>query len=282
MRNKENAFVRNFLMPLIFVGFLCGFVYLLLPIMRKVDNVMAVSAKENTKEQEVVVETTPTPTPTPTPTATPDENDYSGEGDPRFSDYDSILILANKKHGLTADYIPHDLAIPEVRMTITDWSLRLEAAEAIEDMFAAAEAEGVILYLESGYRAYETQEFLYNGYVEQSGKEYADTISARPGYSDHQTGLATDLTGYTSPDDNFSISFENTVEGKWLAVNAHKYGFIMRYPKGKEAITGYAYEPWHFRYVGIENATAIYETDPTYTFEEYFHVKGGDYADREI
>lgn len=288
MRKKENPIIQNVVMPVLFVTFTCLFVYLLLPMMRKVDHVMAISAKEDNAEKEVVeVEPTPTPTatptatPTPTPTPTPEVRDYSGEGDPRFTDTDSILIVANKKHALGADYVPKDLAVPEVRMTITEWSLRLEAAEAIERMFAAAEADGVILYLESAYRSYDTQDFIYNGYVEQSGRDYADTISARPGYSDHQTGLAVDITGMNDLEANFSTEFEDTAEGKWLAAHAHEYGFIMRYPKGKESITGYAYEPWHFRYIGVEDATAIYETDPYYTFEEYFHIEGGDYKDRE-
>ena len=193
-----------------------------------------------------------------------------------FTDPDSYLILANKKHRLPEGYEPSDLATPEVEMRYNTWTLRLEAAEALERMFAAAEEEGIHLVMGSGYRGESFQTTLYNGYCEQYGCDVADQISSRPGYSDHQTGLATDLCG---TDENYDLSeaFETTAEGTWLKDHAHEYGFIMRYPKGKEEITGYSYEPWHFRYVGVEYATKIYEKGEWYSFEEYFNVEGGDY-----
>ena len=202
-----------------------------------------------------------------------------GESDPAFSDTDSYLILANKKHRLPEGYEPSDLAYPEVEMRYGNWTLRWDAAIALEDMFHAAAADGVTLILGSGYRSEETQAYFYNLYVEQSGQEYADTISSRPGYSDHQTGLATDLCGVSNTDADLSTSFEDTPEGQWLREHAHEYGWIMRYPKGKAEITGYAYEPWHFRYIGVEEATKIYNIDQFYSFEEYYGVEGGDYAE---
>lgn len=236
--------------------------------------------------QEPTPESTPEATPTPTPEATPTpeptpepETGPHGEGDPAFTDTDSYLIVANKKHRLPEGYEPADLTHPNVETRYGDWQMRKEASDAIEKMFAAAAQDGVSLVLGSGYRSEALQEYFYNGYVANRGKEYADTISSRPGYSDHQTGLATDLCGNSDPNTDLSQTFENTPEGIWLRDHAHEYGFIMRYPKGKDEITGYAYEPWHFRYIGVEYATKIYNKDVFYTFEEYFGIEGGDYAD---
>jgi len=200
------------------------------------------------------------------------------EEDKRFYDTDSYLIVANKKHPLPEGYVPSDLVYPEVPMRYNNWQLRKVAAEALEKMFAAASLEGLTLVCGSGYRDPVFQATLYNGYVESSGKEAADTFSARPGYSDHQTGLATDICSLDEAYD-LSQSFEETAEGKWLKDHAHEYGFIMRYPKGKDDITGYYYEPWHFRYIGVDEATAIYNVDPFYTFEEYYGIEGGGYID---
>ena len=238
------------------------------------------STPEQTAEPTPTPETTPetTPEPTPEPTPTPEPEPY-GESDPVFYDTNSYLIVANKKHRLPEGYEPADLVQPNVITRYGDWQMRQEAATAIEQMFAAAEQEGVTLVLGSGYRSEDLQAYFYNGYVANRGKEYADTISSRPGYSDHQTGLATDLCGVSDTSTDLSRSFEDTVEGAWLRDHAHEYGFIMRYPKDKEDITGYACEPWHFRYIGVEYATKIYNRDVFYTFEEYFGIEGGDYAD---
>ena len=224
---------------------------------------------------EPTAETSPEPTgeATPTPEPTPDP-----EKDARFFDKDSYLIIANKKHKLPDGYEPADLAFPEVEMRYNNWTMRWDAAVALEEMFAAAQADGVSLVMGSGYRGEEFQKTLYDGYVAEGGKDYADSISSRPGYSDHQTGLATDLCGQDTAYD-LSQDFENTEEGKWLAANAYKYGFIMRYPKGKQEVTGYAYEPWHFRYVTKEEAKKIHDAGANMTFEEFYGLSGGDYAD---
>ncbi|SHM85198.1 D-alanyl-D-alanine carboxypeptidase [Ruminococcus flavefaciens] len=115
----------------------------------------------------------------------------------------------------------------------------------------------------SGFRSYATQNTIYNNYVASDGVEVADTYSARPGHSEHQTGLAIDVN-------SISNDFIGTPECEWLAKNAHKYGFIIRYPKGKESITGYRYEPWHIRFVGIDTATAIYNSG--LCLEEYLDI----------
>lgn len=194
------------------------------------------------------------------------------EGKQVIQNVDNLYILVNKEMFLPPDYVPDDLVRPDVRFVFGDEDveksyLRKEAAEALEKMFEAAEAEGIFLYASSGYRSYKRQEAIFQNKVSQVGEEAALEVVAYPGQSEHQTGLAMDIT---SESNQFQLteSFENTPEGKWLAENAHKFGFILRYPKGKEGITGYSYEPWHFRYVGVEYATIIYENQ--WTLEEFF------------
>ena len=193
-----------------------------------------------------------------------------------FTDTDSLLILANKKHPLPDGYAPYDLREPNVASVYDSAPMRDEAATALEEMFAAAAEDGVTLLLGSGYRSQEYQYQLYSGYCDQYGCEIADTISSRPGFSDHQTGLAADIADHDRAT-YLTQEMEDTPEGIWLRNHAHEYGFIMRYPKGKDEITGYAYEPWHFRYVGRDYAEAIYNVDEFCSFEEYFGVEGGDY-----
>lgn len=130
-------------------------------------------------------------------------------------------------------------------------------------MVDAAKAEGISLRSVSPYRSYSTQQSTYNGWVAKSGKAKADTYSARPGYSEHQTGLAVDINCASQ-----KANFQNTKEYAWLIKNCYKYGFILRYPKGKEYITGYVYEPWHYRYIGVEHATKVHNLGITY--EEYY------------
>lgn len=148
------------------------------------------------------------------------------------------ILIANKSYSLPADYDP---------------GVNQEALDAFNEMASDAADEGLSIYISSDYRSYYDQERIYNNYVETDGQELADTYSSRPGHSDHQTGLAFDLN---SIDDSFGL----TPESDWVAVNAHKYGFIIRFPEGKEEITGYQYEPWHIRYLGVEKATEVYES----------------------
>lgn len=190
-----------------------------------------------------------------------------------FTNVNSILLVANKSHKLPDNYQPSDMRQP-------DWSARMstpmrdEAATALEKMFAGAKADGINLVCGSGFRSQSYQASLYNSYVARSGKAAADRYSARPGYSEHQTGLAMDIAD-ASGQYYLSQQFEYTAAGKWLKNNAHKYGFILRYPKTKESVTGYMFEPWHFRYVGVDYSEAIWSCGSETTFEEYFGVAGG-------
>ncbi|WP_113929301.1 M15 family metallopeptidase [Bacillus sp. P14.5] len=195
------------------------------------------------------------------------------EGKKVITNPENTLALVNKEFGLTGDYKPNDLVRPEVPFVfgsqdIEKAYIRQEAAKALEEMFAAAEQDGQYLTAISGYRSYQYQQALLEREIKQFGEEKAVKAVAPPGNSEHQSGLAMDISS-KSNDFQVSIELENTPEGKWMKENAHQFGFILRYPKGKEDITGYQYEPWHFRYVGKEPAQVIYEND--WTLEEYFN-----------
>ena len=222
--------------------------------------------QENTVSEDPVYEEPVQEVPVYTPPA------LSGE----FSDPYSLLVVANKKYALDYYFEPTDLRVVNATGNRTHY-LRDCAASALESMFAAAAQEGITLVTCSSYRSASYQASLYNNYVAMYGTATADTISARPGYSDHQTGLAADIGDHDQAT-VFTQAMENTVEGQWLYAHAHEYGFILRYPKGKEWITGYSFEPWHYRYVGVDYATAIYNVSPDCTLEEYFGIEGGDYA----
>jgi LAS superfamily LD-carboxypeptidase LdcB len=148
--------------------------------------------------------------------------------------------------------------------------MRKEAASALEEMFRAAKADGINLYAVSGYRSYARQEAIFASNVRKYGLEKANQFSAKPGQSEHQTGLAMDIT-CTSVSYGLTQRFGSTKEGIWVKENANKFGFILRYQQGKESITGYQYEPWHLRYVGKEAAKEI--TERNVTLEEYLGAK---------
>lgn len=178
-------------------------------------------------------------------------------------DPSSLTVCVNRKSTLSSDYKPTDLVLLDVRAVNSSNRLymRKEAASALEELFKAAEDENYYLYAVSGYRSYSYQKSIYNPY---SG------YSAPAGASEHQLGLAMDIT-LAKYNGTLSVDFGNTKEGKWVKENAHKYGFIIRYLQGKEDITGYNYEPWHLRYLGVDLATELYEKN--ITLEEYY----GDY-----
>lgn len=144
-------------------------------------------------------------------------------------------------------------------------AIQKDAYAEFNNLLTDARADGVHFSLLSGYRSYRTQKEIYDDYVSKHGKEAADKAVSRPGYSEHQTGYALDLN-------NAEESFGNTNEGKWLAANCAKYGFIIRYPKGKESVTGRQYQPWHIRYVGSELAKKLYNNGEWITLEEYFGI----------
>lgn len=183
---------------------------------------------------------------------------------------DDILVLVNKNRNLPSDYVPDDLVFPNVRFTFEGFDekkqMRKEAAEALEELFKAAEEEGIYLFAVSGYRSYNRQKYLFDTRAARDGFEEANKLTAYPGQSEHQTGLAMDVSCQSVGFD-LTQKFGQTVEGIWLKENAHKFGFIIRYQEDKVDITGYSYEPWHIRYVGKEAAKEIYERN--ITLEEY-------------
>lgn len=170
--------------------------------------------------------------------------------------YVNGILVVNKIYALPSTYNP---------------GINSLAQKGVNAMVAAAKTESVYLSVISSYRSYSTQATLYNNYVKRDGQAAADRYSARPGHSEHQTGLAFDFGG-SNQSYWLETSFADTKEGKWLAANAHKFGFILRYPKGKESITGYMFEPWHFRYVGSGESPKIKASGKT--LEEYLGVRG--------
>lgn len=228
------------------------------------DNVSQNHENSTNDQEEAGQDPTSTPTtePDPEPTVEPD------------TDAKSVSVIVNPNYKLPDNYEPDDLVYPEVRFIFNEKiekrMLREEAAKALESMFEAAEVDGIYLAGVSGYRSHSTQTALFNRYVERDGYDVAKTYSAEPGTSEHETGLAIDVT---SSDGKCAAQdcFGGTVEAIWLENNAQAYGFIIRYPKGKEDITGYKYEPWHIRYVGVELAQQLHEQG--LTLEEYYDVE---------
>ena len=168
--------------------------------------------------------------------------------------YINGILIANKTYSLPESYAP---------------GIDKTAESALNKMINAAKQDGINLFIKSGYRSYSTQKTLYNNYVARDGVAAADRYSARPGHSEHQTGLAFDLN-------SLEQSFDETKEGKWLAEHCHEYGFIIRYPKDKEDVTGYMYEPWHVRYLGDDIAKDVYESGKC--LEEYLGITS-EYTD---
>lgn len=193
------------------------------------------------------------------------------------SDSSSLWVVVNKKHQLNPkDYVPSNLVFPNVALRNPGdetMKQRKESASALEAMFNSAKADGLNLLIASGYRSYYNQLALYNSYVKALGQTETDKQSAKAGFSEHQTGLAVDI-GAVSRVCEVEQCFANTPEGKWLAQNAYKYGFIIRYPADKEDVTGYEYEPWHVRYVGSELSAEMNRLGIT-TLEEFFNITGG-------
>lgn len=178
--------------------------------------------------------------------------------------YIAGFLIANKTYALPKSFIPQN---PEVPVTSGHSTVSLDKTlmENFRKMQNDAKAQGLNIYIASGYRSYNTQVTVYNGYVATDGKELADTYSSRPGHSEHQTGLCFDLN-------SIEDSFQYTKEGIWVNDNAYKYGFAIRFPKGQEEKTGYQYESWHLRYVGTELATKLYNNGNWISMEEYFGI----------
>ncbi|WP_257350506.1 M15 family metallopeptidase [Pseudalkalibacillus decolorationis] len=197
----------------------------------------------------------------------------AADGTKVVTNVNDSLVLVNKKRNLPAAFVPKNLTIPNVpfpfKEDVPKKKLQGVAAKALEEMFAKAKEDNIPLFAQSGYRSYDRQEAIFASNVQQDGEEKANKFSAHPGQSEHQTGLAMDVT---SPAVNFELieKFGETKAGKWVKQHAHEFGFIIRYPEGKSGITGYQYEPWHLRYVGKEHAKRIHEQNVT--LEEYMGV----------
>lgn len=187
-----------------------------------------------------------------------------------LNDPASLWVVVNKGRKLPSSYVPADLTTPAVRIRSgNEAKLRAEAARALEQMFSAAKDQGLTLMVTSAYRSYSYQQGLYSNYLKTQGQAYTDATSARPGHSEHQTGLAVDISP-GSRKCELDTCFADTSEGVWTASNAHKYGFIIRYPQNKQPLTGYSFEPWHLRYVGTELAQQITSGDKT--LEQFFEM----------
>jgi len=193
--------------------------------------------------------------------STTDNNFYK---DIKFVDNpNNILVLVNKNNQLKQGFVPNNLESISLKYSNSDKYLKKEAKIAFENLSDEASKSGYRIVAVSAYRDYNYQMELFNYYVEEKGLDYALNCSAKPGHSEHQTGLAVDVEGSNKSYDDFEAS----PEFEWMKNNAHKYGFILRYPKGKEHITGFKYEPWHYRYVGVNIATYLYQNN--LTLEEY-------------
>ncbi|UUZ95499.1 M15 family metallopeptidase [Paenibacillus sp. P25] len=192
-----------------------------------------------------------------------------------------LLVLVNKMNMLPPDYKPDDLTEPNVPFLFKEHSekrlLRKEAATALEQLFAGARKDGIALAGVSAFRSYTTQKAIFGQYAKQDGIVKTQTYSAEPGTSEHQTGLAVDLSG---KDGKCAATdcFDGTAEAKWIAAHSAEYGFILRYPKGAEELTGYQYEPWHIRYVGRQAALDMVKNG--WVLEQYLDAVTTKEADR--
>lgn len=191
-----------------------------------------------------------------------DKEYYTNDINLSNEEAEKLDVIVNKYYKLDKNYVPSDLELISSKFSANNQKMRSVAKEAFEDMCEKALNENIKIYAGSTYRSYDYQLGLYNRYVLKDGFSGAETYSARAGYSEHQLGLAVDILNgkwdYVSEDDK---------EYEWLINNSYNYGFILRYPRGSEYITGYMFEDWHFRYLGIELATKVYNSGLTY--DEY-------------
>lgn len=237
------------------------------------------SIEPEAETQEVTPSPSSTPTPTEKPAATQTPKPDPTKAPDKTSDIavvaqpESITALVNKQNKLPENYKPSELVYPDVAFLFSEKidkrKMRKEAADALEELFAAAKKDDIYLAGVSAYRSHSTQKSLFERYVKKDGMEKALTYSAYPGTSEHETGLAIDVSGSDGKCAAESC-FGGTDEALWLDKHAPEYGFIIRYPEGKQAITGYKYEPWHLRYVGTELAAELDSKD--LTLEEYYNA----------
>jgi D-alanyl-D-alanine carboxypeptidase len=191
-----------------------------------------------------------------------------------LTDPASPWVVVNKRRPLSpASYVPADLVQPNIRLAVSGEAAQLNSttAAAAEQLFAAAAGDGVVMTLASGYRSYDTQVSTYNSYVSSRGQAEADTASARPGFSEHQTGWAFDI-GDGGGACAFQPCFADQPAAVWAKANAHRFGFVVRYPWMQQEITGYYYESWHLRYIGVEAAMDMSKRGIE-TLEQYFGLE---------
>lgn len=229
---------------------------------------------ERDESEEPDEPTGPSPDQKPDPKKNPPQGDGSDYGVPVVStlteDDGNLLVLVNKEYTVARGYYPTDMVdIDGSLSTNQKLKVKREAYDAYKAMLADAQAEGLNFCICSAYRSYELQESLYYNSLSTNGKEYTDKMFAYPGRSEHHTGYAIDVTS-ASMNWGLSQDYADYPDGAWIAENCAEYGFIIRYPKGEEDITGYMYEPWHIRYVGVDIAREI--TEAGITFEEYMGV----------
>lgn len=265
MKDKENKsfYHKLYIIFTLSAVIIVGLIYL---ISSGSTTIIENKIKPQTTSTPVVIHTprpSSSPSVVPSPTLAPTEIPADVTSD------DSIFRIVNKSHTISPDYVPSDLVQPNVPTNETQL-LRKEAADALEHMFQAASEEGISLYLISGYRDYQLQTSLYNTYVARMGSEQAERIDDHPGASEHQIGLAADL-GTTDHVCELGGCFSTTQAYQWLIHNSYRYGWILRYPEGKEDVTGIMYSPWNFRYVGTEEAQKLHESG--LTMEEYYHLQ---------
>jgi len=272
IKNLNFSKRRLIYLALVGVFILCGGLYALF---NKDENIPEVTyelktvVEERPATENPVVEPVPTPPVVETPKPTPQVAEPTSQWPVTYStaEASSITVVVNKKHKLPSTYAP-------AVVSVSSGQMRSEAATAMSQMLTDAENAGVGMKIISSYRSYNTQVSTYQKWVNLQGQAEADRGSARPGHSEHQTGLAADL-GNPDGSCNLLACFGTGAQGIWLASNAHNYGFIIRYPDGKESLTGYQYEPWHVRYVGTAEATAIYQSG--LTMDQYYGVEAGGY-----
>lgn len=209
------------------------------------------------------------PTATPTPTALGFDKTAQSIDDPN-----STWVVVNKNRPLSPiDFTPTSLVYPDVTY-VNHQPMRPDVAEGLVAMLKAGKAEaGLDFSVQSAYRSFESQTRVYDDDVARHGQAYADTDTARPGHSEHQTGLAVDISAIPAKC-SLDACFADTPQGQWLAANAWRFGFLLRYPADKVAVTGFTFEPWHFRYVGVPLAIELHATNVS-TLEEFFGVQGG-------
>lgn len=217
--------------------------------------------------------TRPTPTGTPAPPV-PAPGIGLDKTAQSTSDPASTWVVVNKPRALDPiGYVPGDLTYPDVAY-VNRQPMRQATAAALVTMFRAGKTEaGLEFAVQSAYRSFDSQTRVYGDDVARNGQAYADTDTARPGHSEHQTGLAVDISALPARC-SLDACFGQTPQGRWLAANAWRFGFLLRYPADKVSVTGFTYEPWHFRYVGTALAAELHRTGVT-TLEEFFGCAGG-------